>query len=337
MPSITLDVVIGLVFVYVLLSLIGTALTEWVARMVAQRSKTLEAGIQRLLDDPAGSGLAKDLYEHPLIKALFPHGQKPSYLPSQQFAIALMDLLGTSAVKQNGGEPIAQIRDTVGKLPEGASKTAASDLVNALAVLMAAAGKGETAKSGAGAPPGSGLPTPGLLQAIAALVHASGGDLDTIRKNIENWFDNAMQRVSGWYKRWAQLVTLGLGLVVVVGLNADSVMIANGLSRDPVLREALVTAAGQASQQPLSNLDLKKIESEFTELNLTIGWSTNPADPNGVPTTPSGVLSKIVGLLLTAVAISFGAPFWFDALNKLVNLRATGDPPPVSKPEKPSP
>ena len=335
MPSLTLEVVIGLVFVYVLLSLITSAVTEWIARFTAKRSQTLEAGIRTLLSDPSGTGLAKRLYEHPLIQGLFPDGKKPSYIPSQTFAIALMDLVGAGTALHSGAEPIAQIRDAIAKLPDGDAKAAASELVNALALLTTAAASQPTeAGSGTGTPATSASAP--LFEAIGALTQASSGNLDALRKNIENWFDAAMERLSGLYKRWAQIVTFVAGLVVVVALNADSVMISNGLARDPALSAAVVAAAGAASKDPLSNLDVKKIEQEFQQLKLPIGWSRDPSDPRGIPQGWS-ILTKVAGLLLTALAISLGAPFWFDALNKLVNLRATGDPPPVSKPDSPQP
>ncbi|AGZ41925.1 hypothetical protein [Actinoplanes friuliensis] len=38
-------------------------------------------------------------------------------------------------------------------------------------------------------------------------------------------------------------------------------------------------------------------------------------------------LLKLLGLVLTAAAAALGAPFWFDLLNRLVNLRSTGKRP----------
>ncbi|MGH7962279.1 MAG: hypothetical protein ACRERD_10730 [Candidatus Binatia bacterium] len=41
---------------------------------------------------------------------------------------------------------------------------------------------------------------------------------------------------------------------------------------------------------------------------------------------------KIVGWLITGVAVSIGAPFWFDLLNKLVDFRGAGKrPEPAAK------
>jgi hypothetical protein len=199
---------------------------------------------------------------------------------------------------------------------------------------MAPTGGVTVGPPGSAPAPATAVPSDELLRAIAALVGASAGDPAALRKNIEDWFNAAMERVSGWYKRNVQVVTLVIGLVLVVALNADAVMVTNGLSRDPVFRASVVAAAGQAAKEPITNLDLAKIEQEFQQLKFPIGWSGDPADGRGLPTSPSELLAKVVGLLLTAIAVSLGAAFWFDALNKLVNLRATGDPPPVSQPKQ---
>src|SRR5207302_946659 len=161
------EVGIGVVFVFLLLSLVTSTLTEWVAGIFALRSKTLVTGIRELLNDPEGKGLAQAIYDHPLIKGLMRDGKLPSYIPSATFALALM------------GQPTTGAEDLLPKL--------------------------------------------------------------------QAWFDGAMDRVSGWYKRTAQLVTIGIGLFIVVLLNADTVMIADGLARDPAVRAGVVAAAQQAA------------------------------------------------------------------------------------------
>jgi hypothetical protein len=333
MPSSTIEVAIGIAFLFLLFSLIASTLTEWFARALAMRSTTLATGIRTLLQDPTGRGFSKLLYDHPLIKGLSTTGDQPSYIPAETFAIALLDLLRIGARGGSEAKPIAQITEEVAQLPDSSAKTAATNLVNALAVLMAPAGAGTVGPPGSASGPATAIASEELLRAIAALVGASAGDPAALRKNLEDWFNAAMERVSGWYKRNVQIVTLVIGLVLVVALNADTLMIANGFFRDPVLRASVVAAAGQAAKEPITNLDLPKIQQEFRQLKLPIGWSGDPADGRGLPTSPSEAVAKVVGLLLTAVAISLGAAFWFDALNKLVNLRATGDPPPVSQPQ----
>jgi hypothetical protein len=38
----------------------------------------------------------------------------------------------------------------------------------------------------------------------------------------------------------------------------------------------------------------------------------------------SGWALKIFGILITGIAAAQGAPFWFDVLKKLINIRMTG-------------
>ncbi len=68
---------------------------------------------------------------------------------------------------------------------------------------------------------------------------------------------------------------------------------------------------------------------KIQNLGLPIGWDRN--NPKLVPPLSSwedigGWLLKIFGWLITAVAISLGAPFWFDLLNKFMVVRSTVKP-----------
>ena len=127
-----LEVAIGLVFVYFLLSLICSALTEFFSRGFAMRSKNLKEGIKNLLNDPDGvftkadEVLAERFYEHPLIKRLAKQGwfdrlcnreSKPSYISSRDFAIALLDII---APADSNAEPKAftDVRSSVTKLSD---------------------------------------------------------------------------------------------------------------------------------------------------------------------------------------------------------------------------
>lgn len=87
-----IDVAIGLIFFYVVLSLICSAILELVASMLGLRARNLARGIDNLL----GGGYSKKLYGHPLIKHLAMHGKKPSYVRPSIFAAALLDVVGRS-------------------------------------------------------------------------------------------------------------------------------------------------------------------------------------------------------------------------------------------------
>jgi hypothetical protein len=153
--------------------------------------------------------------------------------------------------------------------------------------------------------------------------------LGKFRMSVEDWYDEAMDRVSGWYKRQTQLIVLAVALVIVAAFNADTITISNALSRDDALRAAAVAAAEQRvqSEDVEFGSSIREVQNELESLNLPIGWvraSDDFSDPREVPTSFSGWMSKILGLFVTALAVSLGAPFWFDALSKIVNLRGSG-------------
>jgi hypothetical protein len=181
------------------------------------------------------------------------------------------------------------------------------------------------------------------------LVDAAGNDIVQARKNIEDWFDSSMDRVSGWYKRRTQIITLLLGILIAAVINVDTLSIANSLYTTASMRDSLVAAAqeyavvnpapAENSGQTQGSSPEERISQNLEELrnlNIPIGW--NSEDPHSIPTTSGGWVTKVLGCIITGFAISLGAPFWFDLLNKFVVIRSTVRPkekspeePPVNK------
>jgi hypothetical protein len=329
----TLDVAIGMVFVYLLLSLICSAANEVIESKLKNRAKSLELGIRNLLRD---KGLADKLYAHDLISGLFTEKRgKPSYIPSRTFALALLNTVFPDGVAPKDGQagapgvnPLADLRETIAKLPE----------------------------NDAAAP---------IKQALLALMDDAQGDINKLRANIENWYDAAMDRVSGWYKRRVHAIILLLGLVIAVALNADSAYIARHLATDPALRNSLVSASQAYAQkendaakqtsgqpaQPSGESAQTKFDNNLEQLNglgLPLGWAIQGdasrfngkaavdehlrwpgwhlQDPSVRSVWWLQIKFHWLGWLLTALAISLGAPFWFDMLNKLIVVRSTVKP-----------
>jgi hypothetical protein len=88
-----IDVAIGLIFVYLLMSLMCSVLQEYIASAISWRGEHLRNGIKVMLNDPTLTGLAQRLYRHPRIATLSFPGKLPSYIPSVTFAKALADLM----------------------------------------------------------------------------------------------------------------------------------------------------------------------------------------------------------------------------------------------------
>lgn len=58
---------------------------------------------------------------------------------------------------------------------------------------------------------------------------AANGSLENLRNGIASYFDNAMDRVTGLYKRYLKWISLGIRFLVVLALNADSIAVARAL------------------------------------------------------------------------------------------------------------
>ena len=68
-----------------------------------------------------------------------------------------------------------------------------------------------------------------LRTSVYAAVDHAQGDCEQARRNIEDWYDSAMDRVAGWYKKRTQFILFAIGLVLAVALNVDTITIAKHL------------------------------------------------------------------------------------------------------------
>jgi len=113
--SAILDTAIGLIFVFLVVSLIVSAANELLAALFRWRANNLFLGIRELLQDPSTTGLVSSFYGHPLIQTLSAKGKKPSYIPSRTFALALLDIV--SPVTPAGNRTLDDLKAGVEKLP----------------------------------------------------------------------------------------------------------------------------------------------------------------------------------------------------------------------------
>ena len=306
------DVAIGLIFVFLVISLLCSAINELIEAWLKHRAVDLERGIRELLDDADGTGFAKRLYEHPLISAMFvgkydpaSTTNLPSYIPSRTFALALMDLVMPAAAGVRSG--------ATGASPDPAAKPAAA------APLRAAVEK---------------VGNDHVRQALLTLVDSAGDDVAQARANIETWFNAGMDRVSGWYKRRKQKIIVTIGLLVAIVMNVSAVTVAKTLWSNQTLRESLAAAAEKyvkAQDPELANKapkdQLRTQMAELQSLGLPLGWTWERDDPRSIKERDPGIwLERLFGWLLTGCAVSLGAPFWFDLLNKFVVVRSTVKP-----------
>ena len=175
------------------------------------------------------------------------------------------------------------------------------------------------------------LRSPQLVRAVLTAMDHAGDDMNVVRKNLENWFDSGMDRVSGQYKRFTHFWLFVIGVVLAAGLNVNAITITNHLARNKALRESIVARSAVVMrdsqyQRRLSDTtfriaDARHTQDELNALDLPIG-----IERYAWPQTPADWIRMFGGIFITAFAVTLGAPFWFDALNKMMVIRSTVKP-----------
>jgi hypothetical protein len=350
MTSSFVDVAIGLILMFLVLSLICTTINELIATQLKWRAQSLSQAITQLIDNPQ---LRDAFYNHGLIanakvasrggepapgasaaaqnavpvdagpaqnaspvkgKETEPGGQPkdrehPSYLDGHTFAMALLDSLsgtnqgkGADSLTTKKFPTVDDIQKIIGDLPDS----------NIRDVLLANLASGQK-------------------------------DISDIRDRLANWFDTAMDRLSGDYKRSLKNLSLAVGIAIAVVFNADSVSVSRALWKDEALRGSIVNAAGkivsdrgsaeckETDPGKQSACLVGELKTEQEQLRpFPIGWSHDALTEICKGRGWDGiwlVVMKIFGLLFTGIALSLGAPFWFDLLQKFMNIRGTGAKP----------
>jgi hypothetical protein len=286
--SVLLDVAIGLLTLFLTLSMMASAVNEFIANLLQLRGRALLVWLR--------DGLTKVSKDNTL----------------------LMDTVNTIGLRpqalQGGLPPMLRAR-----LPSYISKEqVVQGVINGLHIATDAPEVWAQAQESIAQ-----MPDSGLKVVLTNSINQANKTIETLSKQVGDWFDGEMNRLSSLYKQATQWRLIIIGLIIAGGFNIDTIAITNDLLVNPTRREAivaqsqtLVNAQGQVVQQ---GVPLEDLTAQLAELELPIGWGDN-----GVP-VGSGVwdyLLKILGILVTAFAVSQGAPFWFDLLNKVTNLRS---------------
>ena len=300
----SLDILIGLVTVYLILGLAVTAIVEGIASYLDVRSQNLESTLITFLNGkltgPTAStevSFSTSFLSHPLIASLTRSNQAPSYIPPEAVSQVVISLL-------TGDKPFNSIIQVIAGLP----------------------GTDET------------NPVKRLLGTLAA---QANDDVVVFRKAVETHFDAVMDRASGWVKRRQQNVSFVAALFLALACNVDTIALAKAMSTSPATL-VKVLALGEAQTQPPTpqrkedvpaetpvadqqsiNTGEKRSAQELIAELQTAGLPIGP-DTWRCPDTPGAWVAKLFGLFISVLAISLGAPFWFDVLQKFMQIRQTG-------------
>ena len=258
------------------------------------------------------------LYSHPAVKSLYRSKRQilgvklesgPSYIPSRTFVMALLDEIRVLGARHAGRSRDAIARIGVDELFRDADAIVDTlpdcDLKTQLTLL--------TGELRAGA------------ENVDERVTAAVG-------RLENWFNELMDRVSGWYRRKAKFLAIVIGCAMAVVLNADTVHVANTLWTDSNLRASLAAGAAAylegVSKDEIADVQVGDLFDTLSKSDLPIGWRL-AGDRGGAARAIAlqphqNMLIALIGWLITGFALSFGSSFWFDMLNKVVSVRGSG-------------
>lgn len=312
--SAIVDVAIGLIFVFLLVSLVCSQINDKIAEWLRMRAKGLEEGLRKYITGP--TTLTEDLYKNALIQSLVPEDawvtqfleskpllnkliraqKNPLGIPPKTFALALFNLLVPNPA--TGITTIAELQNAVNNLSVNSP----------------------------------------LRAPLLAIISTANNNVETVRANLEAWYDSTMVKTTKLYQahmwRWA----LAIALSIAVLFNVDAVGIGANLWHDSALRSSLVAEANKYAQ---GTPEKTQALDQLNALNLPIGWQAQtapdakdwltqlqtlqvtPADWTPKPgQTPRPIgfwdyVWKALGFLITGLAGAQGAPFWFDVLKKI--------------------
>jgi hypothetical protein len=395
--NVAFNVVIGLVFIYLLYSLFATVVSEIIATKIGLRARNLKEAVDRMLNDEGNDNkgfwprlwdslkLMKNpknpritnFYNHPEIKYLGSTGifKIPSQFKAVSFSKTILNLLNETGYKKLVVDDNTKMRDP----DEGDIKEIPSTPITKERIEAALNGIRKDHKNETGKEKDKIVLDEETAKYVQSLWNESYGDIIKFKLQLEAWFDRTMEQCTEWYKRKIQIVLLVLGFMLAWFFNADTFTIIGKLSNDKDAREKMVTLAAAYSQNntqpPAGNFPLpqdkldslvdvkNKLREDIVNANTILGlggWlpdtvtvTTDPKtkDKIYVPQVDGISLSEedklrdsgkigfstsykwsyffrlfahhFFGFLITAIAISLGAPFWFDLLNKLMKLRTS--------------
>lgn len=321
----SLDVFIGLIVIYLTLALACTVINEWIDATLHVRAGQLRNSIAQMLSTTDNKSLSNNFYEHPLIKGLvrntsffgiIKRKDRPTYISPVTFRRVLIDVLKklVSGDQIDTAIPFTQIDSLLENLPESAIKQRLITIV-------------EDVK----------------LNTDNAAIR-----LEAFQAALDQWFNESMERTSDWYKRRVQLWTFFSGIIFCTVLNVDTLKISQYLWQNPEARAAYVQAttdivrSTEADSAVLASLkkrlssgdplQISKAKQQLDSLTaqlrtqitqgttIPLGWETEEIPSDNA--LWGYWLRKLAGLIISIGAVSAGAPFWFDMLRNVMNIRS---------------
>lgn len=299
-----LEVAVGLAIIFLIFSLVVSGLYEAIAKVLAWRAKALWAAIHLLVDGAEEASTHADRIQR--LRHVAPEGDlrpmvgaNPSTRTEDIYAHPLVGGLERRA---------ATVRTRIDRIEPG-------NFARALIDVLVPDGQGQTTlEHWRAALVANREVPPALKRQLLLLLREAAGDLNAFRSKVEDWFDGQMTMLSQSYRKRAKWFMVIFGLAVAVACNVNAIAATEQLFRDDALRAALVSQGERITDECADKDDnelttcLQDASDEVGQaVRLPVGWQD--ADVKA---------SSILGWIASGLAISQGAPFWFNTLKRVV-------------------
>ncbi len=345
--NVAIDVFIGLIAIFLLYSLLASILMESLAKYLALRARINVLAIFKILDDSQFTttsifqrffnsinpgtffNMLKDrpftalFYAHPNIKNLGKNDlyRKPSAISSELFSDTLVQILrGDTYTGQQNQIDLIKTNLNIGNAArEGKLVLPAWYTDNSNTHKPIPTASTEITVS------------PQTMQQLKQLLFDSHSDIEVFKKGIVTLYNEMMERAIGWYTKQTRLLLLIIGFCLAVAFNVDTIQIAGKLSTDKTARDKMIEFAGRLKDDPTIKDAVKGLgNGSDTSANAAVKKAfqkvnANISEANAIAISGERTWSCFFGWLITAVAISLGAPFWFDLLGKIMSIRQAGN------------
>jgi hypothetical protein len=273
MDSLILQTAIGLIFVFATFSWLASVLTEVASRFIGLRGEYLLRGIRSLVDGKSTFELGwRDLLRR---KTQEPKPGEEDAMVSRVVRQPMIALTATDGtVSPDAGNAKLSVRDRR-NVP---SYVTGKSFARAFFGVLVPDASGNTTMTEVQDQVRA-LPDGDLKKSLLLLLATTGHSIDEFRQGLEEWYDDHMARVSGWYKRHVRWITIGFGTLLVLAFNLSAVEITRSLYTDEAMRTSVVTQATDAAQcqgkEPAQCLhDLRNEIGNLRASGLPIGWGT---------------------------------------------------------------
>mgnify|MGYP001224162349 CR=1 FL=1 len=286
-----LEVAVGLIVVYYILGSVVSMVTQWINEVLESRGKALEQYLVKLVGDHKENKYLNDLINLPQMQALrpirykgffsiFSSATEPKKLEKIPVAILVDSYFDIVGLTSKKEMDLLQLAELIDKLPDSEGKKAFINWIN---------------------------------QGVTSITD--------LRTRTTAYFTGLMDQAAATFRARARSFVILFSVGVTILFGTDSIQLAKALWTNAELRAVAAAQANAVVAREGANADLSALLKDLSAFSIKIGWWQTQQFPQSSDYTGwvMFVLLKVLGLGITAAAVSQGASFWYDLLKKIVS------------------